>query len=85
MLLDGHREEALALLREAQQRHPEDFWLNYLLGQFWEKERPQVAVGYFRAAVAIRPRSDEIYTKLGRALLETRDAEGAVAAFRKGT
>jgi tetratricopeptide (TPR) repeat protein len=83
LLTDGRREEALAWLREAQQQHPEDFWLNYLLGQFWEKASPQVAVGYFRAALAIRPNSDEIYTKLGRALLETSDAEGAIAAFRK--
>jgi serine/threonine-protein kinase len=81
LLIDGHREETLAFLREAQQRHSEDFWLNYLLGQYWEKENPQVAVGYFRAAVAIRPRDDSIYTKLGRALVETGDAEGAVAAF----
>src|SRR5262249_58228174 len=65
------------------QRHPEDFWLNYLLGLYWEKERPQVAVGYFRAAMAIRPRNDEIYKRLGRALLATGDAEGAIAAFRK--
>jgi serine/threonine-protein kinase len=83
LLFDGHREDALAFLREAQQRHPEDFWLNYLLGQYWEKEHPQVAVGYFRAALAIRPKNDETCTKLGRCLLETRDAEGAVAAFRK--
>jgi tetratricopeptide (TPR) repeat protein len=83
LLVDGRREEALALLREAQQRHPEDFWLNYLLGQFWEKASPQVAVGYFRAAVAIRPMSGEIHTKLGSALLEMKDAEGAIAAFRK--
>jgi serine/threonine-protein kinase len=83
LLTDGHREETLAFLREAQQRHPEDYWLNYLLGQYWEKERPQVAVGYFRAAVAIRPRNGEIYTKLGRALLETKDTEGAIAAFGK--
>src|SRR5262245_30444494 len=83
LLWDGHREETLAFLREAQQRHPEDFWLNYLLGRYWEKERPQVAVGYFRAAVAIRPRNDEIHTRLGRALLKTGDAEGAIAAFRK--
>jgi serine/threonine-protein kinase len=70
-------------LREAQQRHPEDFWLNYLLGQYWEKERPQVAVGYFRAAAAIRPTNDEIYTRLGKTLLETKDTEGAIAAYRK--
>jgi serine/threonine-protein kinase len=83
LLFDGRREEALALLREAQQRHAEDFWLDYLLGQYWEKERPELAVGYFRAAVAVRPGNDEIYTKLGRALLETKDPEGAIAAFGK--
>jgi serine/threonine-protein kinase len=83
LLFDGQREEALALLREAQQRHPDDFWLNFLLGQFWEKASPQVAVGYFRAAVAIRPGNDEIYAKLGRALVETGEPEGAIAAFGK--
>jgi serine/threonine-protein kinase len=83
LLFDGHREETLEFLREAQQRHPEDFWLNYLLGLYWEQERPQVAVGYFRAAVAIRPGNDEIYTKLGRALLDAGDAEGAIGAFGK--
>src|SRR5262249_58869358 len=83
LLWDFHREETLAFLREAQQRHSEDFWLNYLLALYWEKERPLVAVGYFRAAVAIRPRNDEMYTRLGRALLETGDAEGAIGAFGK--
>jgi serine/threonine-protein kinase len=83
LLFDGQREVALAFLRGAQQRHPEDFWLNYLLGQYWEKDDPPVAVGYFRAALAIRPGSDETCTKLGKALLETRDSEGAVAAFQK--
>jgi eukaryotic-like serine/threonine-protein kinase len=83
LLVDGRREEALAFLRAAQQRHPDDFWLNYLLGQYWEMASPPVAIGYFRASVAIRPSSDGIYTKLGRSLLETKDAEGALAAFRK--
>src|SRR5262249_60886367 len=83
LLWDGHREETLAFLRAAQQRNSEDFWVKYLLGLYWEKERPQVAVGYFRAAMAIRPRNDEIYTRLGRALLKTGDAEGAIAAFLK--
>jgi serine/threonine-protein kinase len=56
LLAVGQREETLALLREAQQRNPGDFWINYLLGLFWEEERPQVAVGYFRAAVGHAPR-----------------------------
>jgi serine/threonine-protein kinase len=83
-LLDGdHRMRALALLREAQQRHPEDFWINYLLGQFWVQARAQEAVGYCRAAVAIRPNSDQAYALLGRALRGLGDSDGASVAFRK--
>ncbi len=79
----NHRQEALALLREAQQRHPADFWINYLLGHYWERERPHEAVGYFRAAVAIRSSSDQAYAMLGRALRGTGDTDAAIAAFRK--
>jgi hypothetical protein len=34
MLGDKYKNEALARLREAQQSHSGDFWINYLLGQF---------------------------------------------------
>src|SRR5262249_50628934 len=71
------KNEALALVREAQQRHPQDFWINYLLGMFWYEDYPQAAVGYFRAAVAIRPTSDQAYMMLGRALRDMGDVEGA--------
>jgi serine/threonine-protein kinase len=82
ILLAGGRGEALAMLREALRRHPGDFWINYQLGLFWDQERPQLAVGYFRAAVAVRPTSDQAHAMLGRALLDTGDAVEAVAAFR---
>jgi serine/threonine-protein kinase len=83
-LVDGdHRMKALALLREAQQRHPEDFWINYLLGYFWVQQRGSEAVGYCRAAVAIRPNSDKAYALLGRALRSQGDSDGASVAFRK--
>jgi serine/threonine-protein kinase len=83
LLADQYKNEGLALLREAQQRHPDDFWINFLLGKFWEEDYPQAAVGYFRVAVAIRPTSDQAYIMLGRALRNAGDAEGAVAAFRR--
>jgi serine/threonine-protein kinase len=84
VLLRGPLEEkARALLREAQRRHPEDFWLNLQLGCYLQEERPQEAVACFRAAVAIRPSSDQAYTMLGRALRNLGDADGASAAFRK--
>ena len=59
----NYTDETQALLNEAQQRHPEDFWINYLLGQYWikaEPARPQLAAGYLRrqspsAPAATRP------------------------------
>ena len=83
LLADGHREEAWALLRRAQQRHPSDFWINYLLGHFLEQDRPQEAAGYFRAAVAVRPDSDQAYALLSRALRRAGDAEAATAALHE--
>ncbi len=84
LLLDGDNTmKALALLREAQERHPEDFWINYLLGKFWVRAHAAEAVGYCRAAVAIRPNSDQAYALLGKALRGVGDSDGASVAFRK--
>jgi serine/threonine-protein kinase len=78
----GRRDEALALLRQCQRRHPDDFWINYLLGHFLEAERPQEAAGYYRAAVAIRPDSNQAYTRLGLALRDG-DTDGAIDALER--
>jgi serine/threonine-protein kinase len=85
ILLHGaEAEKARTLLRDAQQRNPEDFWLNFQLGYLLQEERrSQEAVGYFRAAVASRPSSGKALTLLGRALRDTGDTDGAIAAFRK--
>ena len=81
LVADGHRDDTSALLRKAQQLHPSDFWINYLLGRFLQREHPQEAAGYFRVAVALRPGSDQAYTLLGRALRAAGDADGAIAAL----
>jgi serine/threonine-protein kinase len=77
------REEAGLLLRQAQQRHPGDFWINYLLGLFLAQPRTDEAVGYFRAAVAIRPASGQAHRMLGRVLQAQGDLDGAGRAFRE--
>jgi serine/threonine-protein kinase len=83
LLAHNYREEALAVLSEAQRHFPGDFWINYLLGHFWERERPQLAVGYFRVALAVRPTSDQAYSRLANALRDSGDADGAIHAYRK--
>jgi eukaryotic-like serine/threonine-protein kinase len=75
--------DARALLREAQQRNPEDLWINLYQGNSLLAERPQEAVGYFRAAVASRPESSQAHIMLGRALHDGGDTDAAIAAFRK--
>jgi tetratricopeptide (TPR) repeat protein len=83
LLVDGHADEAWAFLREAQRRHPGDFWINYLLGVYLEQAHPQEAVGYFRAAVAVRPDSNQAYAFLSRVLREAGSPDEAVAALQK--
>jgi tetratricopeptide (TPR) repeat protein len=83
LLIDGpHGEAARALLHEAQQYHPEDFWLNFQLGYLLQDQRPQEAVGFLRAAVASRPDSGQAQIMLGRALLDAGNIDRAVSAFR---
>jgi eukaryotic-like serine/threonine-protein kinase len=76
-------EDARALLLDAQQSYPEDFWINFQLGYVSLKERPQDAVGYLRAAVASRPDSSQARIMLGRALHDAGDKDAAIVAFRK--
>jgi tetratricopeptide (TPR) repeat protein/serine/threonine protein kinase len=84
----GLTNEAQALLRQAQQRHPADFWVNYTLANALilcepEQQRPEEAVGYCRAAVAIRPSSAEAHNLLGYALIHKGDTDQAIAAYQQ--
>jgi serine/threonine protein kinase/Flp pilus assembly protein TadD len=74
------------LLRRAQQRYPDDFWLNYCLGFHlaWRKPlRVEEAVGFFRAIVALRPQSPGASFSLGTALYDQGKPAEAEAEFRK--
>jgi tetratricopeptide (TPR) repeat protein/serine/threonine protein kinase len=77
--------ESAALLRQAQRRHPDDFWINYNLGTALmcvQPARPEEAIGYFRAAIAIRPSSAEAHSFLGKALFVKGDLDAAIASYR---
>jgi serine/threonine-protein kinase len=58
--------DAVPLLRAAQARHPDDFWLNFELGvALGEAKRWDEAVGHYRAALALRPGSSAVHYNLG--------------------
>jgi eukaryotic-like serine/threonine-protein kinase len=67
--------EATEFLRRVQLEHPADFWANFMLATALGKRLPSVAAGYYRAAVAIRPRAVAVQYNLGVALVVGRRNE----------
>jgi serine/threonine protein kinase/tetratricopeptide (TPR) repeat protein len=88
LLVDAEKDRAIeAFLREAQRRHPDDFWLNHNLGSFYlnrQSPRSAEALPFAMVAVALRPDSSAAHTELGNVLrkigrLDEAIAEGAEA------
>jgi tetratricopeptide (TPR) repeat protein len=82
----GAVNEAVALLREAQRLHPADFWITFTLADLFSRlgpPRQEEAVGYYRAALALRPKSPAVYLNLGAALVGLGRLEEAIACYRR--
>ncbi|HEV3345318.1 MAG TPA: tetratricopeptide repeat protein [Pirellulales bacterium] len=75
--------QAEALLRAAQWRHPDDFWLNYALGEALRDRKSAEAVSFYRAALVTRPAVATVYHKLCQALLLQARVDEAMRAQRK--
>jgi Flp pilus assembly protein TadD/serine/threonine protein kinase len=82
----GDLAQVVPLLRHAQQRVPDDFWLNHSLGYALHRmQHPQLdeAIGFYRVAVALRPGSPGARLNLGAALHAQKKLDEAVAAYQK--
>jgi serine/threonine-protein kinase len=75
--------QAEPLLRAAQGQHPEDFWLNYALGEALRESKPAAAVGFYRAALATRSTVAAVHFELSMALLRHGEVDEAIRAARK--
>ncbi len=76
--------DAEELLRGAWEQHPGDFWVNFELGIALGKgNKPDAAVGYYRAALALRPGTVAVHSNLGGALYQQGKVAEAIAEFRK--
>jgi serine/threonine-protein kinase len=79
----GSIESAVSVLAAGQRRFPADFWLNHDLAFALQKmSRQDEAIGYYRAALALRPQSPGVHLNLGNALNEKGKHEEAIASFR---
>jgi tetratricopeptide (TPR) repeat protein/tRNA A-37 threonylcarbamoyl transferase component Bud32 len=75
-----------SLLRRAQQRHPADFWINHDLARLLSGGQPpqlEEAIGYYRAAVALRPQSPGVHINLGDTLSKKGRLDEAIAEFKE--
>jgi serine/threonine-protein kinase len=76
--------DAVPLLTTAQGRYPQDFWLNFELGMaLADAKRPEAAIGYYRAALTLRPKAIAVYINLGNALKAKGELGGAIACYQK--
>ncbi len=76
--------EAIALLTATQNRFPQDFWVNFELALALNQERRwDEALGFSRAAVALRPDSSVAYIAIGEILRNMGRVDGAIDALER--
>ena len=82
----GANQEAVALLREAQRRHPDDFWINTSLALAFHRSQPRYLeenLRFYTVALALRPSSPGAHVNLGVALWERGGLEEAITEYRE--
>jgi serine/threonine-protein kinase len=86
----GAQEQAVAVLRQAQQQYPDDFWITFQLAWALDHGRrlpgdgsKDEAIRFYTVARALRPRNAPAHLFLGQALGRRGELGEAIAVFRK--
>ena len=74
-------QDATALYQQAVSCHPRDFWLCFHAA--YDAKDPELGVGLYLAAIAIRPSSARAYNNLSIDLQKQKDWKGGMAAARR--
>ena len=80
-----HRELALELLKAAQMKHPDDFWINHTVAGYLAYSKPpqwNEAIRYWTAALARSPQHQQVRAFLANALYKAGRTDEALANFR---
>jgi tetratricopeptide (TPR) repeat protein len=79
----GESERAIEVLRAAQSRHPDQFWITFHLARMLGENglgSPVERMSLYSAALALRPSSTVVWRMLARARREAGDRKGALQA-----
>jgi tetratricopeptide (TPR) repeat protein len=80
-LLDANNQDAIEFMRRVQAVHADDFWCNFRLAEMLDARGHPDAIGFYRAALAIRPKAIAAHVNLGVALVAAKRIEEAVAQW----
>jgi tetratricopeptide (TPR) repeat protein len=72
-------------LEQGLRGYPGDFWLHFDLGVALAKDRPDAAVGAYRAALALRPGTPAVLNNLGNVLYRKQEYDAAMAEFKEAS
>jgi serine/threonine-protein kinase len=76
--------DAVPLLSAAQARYPQDFWLNFELGAaLYLSGRYDEAVGFYRAALALRPEASPAHNGVAVALVRMGRWDQAIGHYKQ--
>jgi serine/threonine-protein kinase len=83
-VLRAREGDVVPLLRAAQLRHPQDFWVHFDLGYALQKaQRWDEAIGCYRAALSLRPETTVVLNNLGVALYDKGLLDEAIGHFQQ--
>ncbi len=87
-LTDLDQEHRISVLRRAQRRHPDDYWINFKLAYALDYTPPPVqnqdeAIRFYTAAIACRPENAPANYYLGHALDQRGRRGEAISAFQR--
>lgn len=75
--------DAIPLYRRILAEYPDDFWANMYLGNILVKNDPKEAIGHFRAALAVRPKSVVMANHLAVSLRAAGRLDEAIACHER--
>lgn len=82
LLLTYDVDASLQLQRRTQAAHASDFWSNFALAESLDQRKDPDAIGFYRAAVALRPDASAAHHSLGMSLAAQRRFREAIESLQ---
>jgi tetratricopeptide (TPR) repeat protein len=82
--LEGLIQDGIGRLEQGLRQYRGDFWLHFSLGHQQQlKDRPDAAIGAYRAALALRPGTSAVLNNLGTVLYAKKEYDAASAELQE--